>query len=100
MDSYRLTCKGGSSPYARRARHSHEEDQAQGACRGLPLRGSRDKSQKNCHWSKEKEQCIGNLSRTGPTVGNDDEGEIERRGDYQTSEGVDERVDERVDCES
>ena len=36
------------------------------------------------------------LSRTGPTVGNDDEGEIERRGDYQTSEGV----DERVDCES
>ncbi|SOV08280.1 uncharacterized protein UDID_17338 [Ustilago sp. UG-2017a] len=30
-----------------------------------------------------------NLSRTGPTVGNDDEGEIERRGrgDYQTSEG-------------
>ncbi|SPC62744.1 uncharacterized protein UHOD_11804 [Ustilago sp. UG-2017b] len=35
------------------------------------------------------------LSRTGPTVGNDDEGEIERRGrgDYQTSEGVDERVD-------
>ncbi|SOV05724.1 uncharacterized protein UDID_18504 [Ustilago sp. UG-2017a] len=38
------------------------------------------------------------ISRTGPTVGNDDEGEIERRGrgDYQTSEGV----DERVDCES
>ncbi|SYW73960.1 uncharacterized protein UHO2_00825 [Ustilago hordei] len=28
MDSYRLTCKGGPSPYAR---HSHEEDQAQGA---------------------------------------------------------------------
>ncbi|SYW81784.1 uncharacterized protein UHO2_00289 [Ustilago hordei] len=28
MDSYRLTCKGGPSPYARRARHSHEEDQA------------------------------------------------------------------------
>ncbi|SOV08056.1 uncharacterized protein UDID_17272 [Ustilago sp. UG-2017a] len=39
-----------------------------------------------------------NVSRTGPTVGNDGEGEIERRGrgDYQTSEGV----DERVDCES
>ena len=36
------------------------------------------------------------LSRTGPTVGNDDKGEIERRGGYQTSEGV----DERVDCES
>jgi len=38
------------------------------------------------------------LSRTGPTVGNDDEGEIERRGrgDYQTLEGV----DERVGCES
>ena len=33
------------------------------------------------------------LSRTGPTVGNDDKGEIERRGGYQTSEGVDERVD-------
>ena len=33
------------------------------------------------------------VSRTGPTVGNDDEGEIERRGDYQTSEGADERVD-------
>ena len=63
------------------------------AYRWLPLRGSRDKSQRNRHQSKEKEQCIGNLSRTGPTVGNDDEGEIERRGDYQTSEGVDERVD-------
>ena len=36
------------------------------------------------------------LSRTGPTVGNDDKGEIERRGGYQTSEGV----EERVDCES
>ncbi|SOV07492.1 uncharacterized protein UDID_18923 [Ustilago sp. UG-2017a] len=93
-------------------------DQAQGACRWLPLRGSRDKSQRNHHRSKEEEQCIGDrqagpeeeeqcrllrhcsggtgvLSRTGPTVGNDDEGEIERRGrgDYQTSEGVDERVD-------
>ncbi|SPC62076.1 uncharacterized protein UHOD_12158 [Ustilago sp. UG-2017b] len=35
------------------------------------------------------------LSRTGPTVGNDDEGENERgdSGDYQTLEGVDERVD-------
>ncbi|KAJ1585100.1 hypothetical protein NDA15_002859 [Ustilago hordei] len=31
MDSYGLTCKGGPSPYARRAKHSHEEDQAQGA---------------------------------------------------------------------
>ena len=29
MDSYRFTCKGGLGPYARRARHSHEEDQAQ-----------------------------------------------------------------------
>ena len=29
MDSYGLTCKGGLGPYARRARHSHEEDQAQ-----------------------------------------------------------------------
>ena len=37
----------------------------------------------------------GFLSRTGPAVGNNDEGEIERRGreDYQTSGGVDERVD-------
>ncbi|KAJ1043814.1 hypothetical protein NDA10_006303 [Ustilago hordei] len=59
MDFYRLTCKGGPGPYVRRARHSHEEDQAQGACRWLPLRGSRDKSQRNRHWSKEKEQCLG-----------------------------------------
>ncbi|SOV07923.1 uncharacterized protein UDID_19626 [Ustilago sp. UG-2017a] len=58
MDSYGFTCKGGPGPYARRARHSHEEDQAQGACRWLPLRGSRDKSQRNHHWLKEKEQCI------------------------------------------
>ncbi|SOV02285.1 uncharacterized protein UDID_19170 [Ustilago sp. UG-2017a] len=35
-----------------RSRHSHEEDQAQGACRWLPLRGSRDKSQRNHHRSK------------------------------------------------
>ncbi|UTT96613.1 hypothetical protein NDA17_005809 [Ustilago hordei] len=67
MNSYGLTCKGGHKPHARRARHSHKEDQAQGAgtamkrtkLRWLPLRGSRDKSQRNCHWSKEKEQCIG-----------------------------------------
>ena len=31
MDSYGLTCKVGPSPDARRARHSHEEDKAQGA---------------------------------------------------------------------
>ncbi|SPC63859.1 uncharacterized protein UHOD_11357 [Ustilago sp. UG-2017b] len=31
MDSYEFTCKGGPGPYARRTRHSHEEDQAQGA---------------------------------------------------------------------
>ncbi|SYW74100.1 uncharacterized protein UHO2_00965 [Ustilago hordei] len=65
MDSYGLTCKGGPSTATRRtklkeqaqprggpssrSRHSHEEDQAQGACRWLPLRGSRDKSQRNCH---------------------------------------------------
>ncbi|SPC65406.1 uncharacterized protein UHOD_11067 [Ustilago sp. UG-2017b] len=42
-----------------RSGHSHEEDQAQGACRQLPFRGSRDKSQRNCHRSKEEEQCIG-----------------------------------------
>ncbi|KAJ1036759.1 hypothetical protein NDA10_002187 [Ustilago hordei] len=29
MDSYGFTCKGALSPYARRTRHSHEEDQAQ-----------------------------------------------------------------------
>ncbi|KAJ1600095.1 hypothetical protein NDA14_001000 [Ustilago hordei] len=65
MDSYGPTCKGGPSTATRRtklkeqaqprggpssrSRHSHEEDQAQGACRWLPLRGSRDKSQRNCH---------------------------------------------------
>ena len=38
--------RGGPSS---RSRHSHEEDQAQGACRWLPLRGSRDKSQRNQH---------------------------------------------------
>ncbi|KAJ1575166.1 hypothetical protein NDA11_001747 [Ustilago hordei] len=69
MDSYGLTCKGGQAQPRRgpssRSRHSHEEDQAQGACRQLPLRGSRDKSQRNCHQSKEKEQCIGN-QQAGP----------------------------------
>ncbi|SOV06564.1 uncharacterized protein UDID_17524 [Ustilago sp. UG-2017a] len=49
---------GGLGPYARRSKHHHNEDRAQGACRRLPLRGSRDKSQRNCHWSKEEEQCI------------------------------------------
>ncbi|SOV02737.1 uncharacterized protein UDID_18019 [Ustilago sp. UG-2017a] len=48
-----------------RSRHSHEEDQAQGACRWLPLRGSRDKSQRNHHQSKEEEQCIGDR-QVGP----------------------------------
>ncbi|SOV01596.1 uncharacterized protein UDID_18136 [Ustilago sp. UG-2017a] len=48
-----------------RSRHSHEEDQAQGACRWLPLRGSRDKSQRNHHRSKEEEQCIGDR-QVGP----------------------------------
>ncbi|SPC66516.1 related to pol protein [Ustilago sp. UG-2017b] len=42
-----------------RSGHSHKEDQAQGACRQLPFRGSRDKSQRNRHRSKEEEQCIG-----------------------------------------
>ena len=54
--------RGGPSS---RSRHSHEEDQAQGACRWLPLRGSRDKSQRNRHQLKEKEQCIGN-QQAGP----------------------------------
>ncbi|SOV08867.1 uncharacterized protein UDID_17764 [Ustilago sp. UG-2017a] len=63
MDSYGFTCKGGAGPYARRARQ--EEDQAQGACRWLPLRGSRDKSQRNHHRSKEEEQCIGDR-QVGP----------------------------------
>ena len=48
-----------------RSRRSHEEDQAQGACRWLPLRGSRDKSQRNHHRSKEEEQCIGDR-QVGP----------------------------------
>ncbi|SOV08192.1 uncharacterized protein UDID_17315 [Ustilago sp. UG-2017a] len=48
-----------------RSRHSHKEDQAQGACRWLPLRGSRDKSQRNHHRSKEEEQCIGD-QQVGP----------------------------------
>ncbi|SOV01804.1 uncharacterized protein UDID_18788 [Ustilago sp. UG-2017a] len=63
MDSYGFTCKGGAGPYARRGRQ--EEDQAQGACRWLPLRGSRDKSQRNHHRSKEEEQCIGDR-QVGP----------------------------------
>ena len=37
IDSYGFTCKGALSPYARRARHSHEEDQAQGEAQ--PRRG-------------------------------------------------------------
>ncbi|SOV03350.1 uncharacterized protein UDID_18640 [Ustilago sp. UG-2017a] len=48
-----------------RHRRSHAEDQAQGACRWLPLRGSRDKSQRNHHRSKEEEQCIGDR-QVGP----------------------------------
>ncbi|SPC64770.1 uncharacterized protein UHOD_12114 [Ustilago sp. UG-2017b] len=48
---------GGLGPYARRSKHRHNEDRAQGACRRLPLRGSRDKSQRNRHRSKEEEQC-------------------------------------------
>ncbi|SOV05403.1 uncharacterized protein UDID_18410 [Ustilago sp. UG-2017a] len=63
MDSYGFTCKGGAGPYARRGRQ--EEDQAQGACRWLPFRGSRDKSQRNHHRSKEEEQCIGDR-QVGP----------------------------------
>ncbi|SOV01386.1 uncharacterized protein UDID_17645 [Ustilago sp. UG-2017a] len=63
MDSYGFTCKGGAGPYARRG--CQEEDQAQGACRWLPFRGSRDKSQRNHHRSKEEEQCIGDR-QVGP----------------------------------
>ncbi|SOV09247.1 uncharacterized protein UDID_18534 [Ustilago sp. UG-2017a] len=48
-----------------RGRRRQEEDQAQGACRWLPLRGSRDKSQRNHHRSKEEEQCIGDR-QVGP----------------------------------
>ncbi|SOV06835.1 uncharacterized protein UDID_17936 [Ustilago sp. UG-2017a] len=67
----------GPGPYARRSKHRHKEDRAQGAYRWLPLRGSRDKSQRNHHWSKEAEQCIGDW-QTGP--------EKEERGieDWQT----------------
>ncbi|SPC68031.1 uncharacterized protein UHOD_12218 [Ustilago sp. UG-2017b] len=56
---------GGLGPYARRSKHRHIEDRAQGACRRLPLRGSRDKSQRNRHRSKEEEQCIGDR-QAGP----------------------------------
>ncbi|SPC63050.1 uncharacterized protein UHOD_11868 [Ustilago sp. UG-2017b] len=47
---------GGLGPYARRSKHCHNEDRAQGAYRWFPLRGSRDKSQRNRHQSKEEEQ--------------------------------------------
>ncbi|SPC66960.1 uncharacterized protein UHOD_11447 [Ustilago sp. UG-2017b] len=49
-------------PYAWWSKHRHKEDRAQGAHRWFPLRGSRDKSQRNCHWSKEEEQCVRGLA--------------------------------------
>ncbi|SOV09414.1 uncharacterized protein UDID_18590 [Ustilago sp. UG-2017a] len=60
---------------------STKEDQAQGACRRLPLRGSRDKSQRNRHWSKEEEQCIGDR-QAGP------EEEEQRRRSRHSSGGT------------
>ena len=68
MDSYGFTCKGALSPYARRARHSHEEDQAQGEAQ--PRRGpSSDGYHSGAretrvigHWQagpEEEEQCRG-----------------------------------------
>ncbi|SPC67905.1 uncharacterized protein UHOD_12192 [Ustilago sp. UG-2017b] len=51
--------QGGLSAYARRAKHRQEEDQAQGACRRVLLRDSRDRGQRNRCRSKEEEQCIG-----------------------------------------
>ncbi|UTT91324.1 hypothetical protein NDA17_002086 [Ustilago hordei] len=67
MDSYGFTCKGALSPYARRTRHSHEEDQAQRAgaamrrtkLRWLPLRGSRDRNSVEGvdTGHEEEEQC-------------------------------------------
>ncbi|SPC66190.1 uncharacterized protein UHOD_11984 [Ustilago sp. UG-2017b] len=48
--------QGGLSAYARRAKHRQEEDQAQGACRRVLLRGSRDRGQRNRGRSKEEEQ--------------------------------------------
>ncbi|SOV08380.1 uncharacterized protein UDID_17369 [Ustilago sp. UG-2017a] len=80
MDSYGFTCKGGAGPYARRARQ--EEDQAQGACRWLPFRGSRDKSQRNHHRSKEEEQCIGDRQ-----VGPEEESSVEEVDTAQEAQG-------------
>ncbi|SPC66819.1 uncharacterized protein UHOD_11434 [Ustilago sp. UG-2017b] len=62
--------QGGPSAYARRARHRHNEDRAQGAYRQLPLRDSGDRSQRNHRRSKEEEQCIGDWQdrQTGPEV--------------------------------
>ncbi|SOV09417.1 uncharacterized protein UDID_18592 [Ustilago sp. UG-2017a] len=71
MDSYGFTCKGGPGPYARRARHSHEEDQAQGACTAMKGTSSRSmqmvttqglerQESKEPSPVKGKEQCIGN----------------------------------------
>ncbi|SPC64542.1 uncharacterized protein UHOD_11945 [Ustilago sp. UG-2017b] len=57
--------QGGLSAYARRAKHRQEEDQAQGACRRVLLRDSRDRGQRNRCQSKGKEQCIGNR-QVGP----------------------------------
>ncbi|CCF49951.1 hypothetical protein NDA11_005828 [Ustilago hordei] len=51
MDMEDRACmQGGPSTATRRT-------ELKEAYRGLPLRGSRDKSQRNCHWSKEEEQC-------------------------------------------
>ncbi|SPC65478.1 uncharacterized protein UHOD_11076 [Ustilago sp. UG-2017b] len=51
--------QGGPNAYARRTEHRQEEDQAQGACRRVLLRDSRDRGQRNRCRSKEEEQCIG-----------------------------------------
>ncbi|SPC67929.1 uncharacterized protein UHOD_12196 [Ustilago sp. UG-2017b] len=76
--------QGGPSAYARRARHRHNEDRAQGAYRRLPLRGSGDRSQRNRRQSKEEEQCIGDRQdrQTGPEV------EEQCRRDRNSSRGT------------
>ncbi|SOV03412.1 uncharacterized protein UDID_18657 [Ustilago sp. UG-2017a] len=53
MDSYGFTCKGGPGPYARRARHSHEEDQAQGA--GTATKGTKLKEHADGYHSGARE---------------------------------------------
>ncbi|SOV08925.1 uncharacterized protein UDID_17787 [Ustilago sp. UG-2017a] len=73
-----------------RSRRSHAEDQAQGACRWLPLRGLRDKSQRNHHRSKEEEQCIGDWQ-----VGPEEEEQCRRSRHRSGGTGVSSKEEEQ-----